>query len=76
MRAVSSLSNAVASVLRLVAVGLLLLGVVLFVLGYAAHRQEASGLWHWITGAAGFLSGILLLIFSSPIARRLTRDYE
>lgn len=62
--------------LRLVAVGLLLLGVVFFVLAYAAHRQGDDGVWQWLVGGAGFLSGVLLLIFSSPIARALTQDYE
>ena len=72
----SSLRSAVASVLRLVAVGLLLLGVVFLVLAYAADRQAAGGLWQWIVGGAGFLAGLLLLVFSSTIARVLTQDYE
>ena len=52
------------------------MGVVFFVLAYAAHRQEDAALWQWIVGAAGFLVGALLLIFSSSIARALTQDYE
>jgi fructose-specific phosphotransferase system IIC component len=66
----------VASVLRLVAVGLLLLGVVLFVLAYAANQQHEGGLWQWFVGGGSFLLGLLLLVFSSTIARFLTRDYE
>lgn len=72
----SSLRSAVASVLRLVAVGLLLLGVVLLVLAYAASRQGEGGIWQWILGAAGFVSGVLLMIFSTALARALTQDYE
>ena len=65
-----------ASVLRLLAVGLLLLGVVFFVLAYAAGRQGDDEFWQWFTGGAGFVCGLLLLIFSSPLARLLTRNYE
>ena len=72
----SSLRSAVASVLRLVAVGLLLLGVVLLVLAYAASRQGEDGLWQWMGGGGGFVIGVLLLVFSSALARALTRDYE
>ena len=72
----SSLRSAVASVLRLVAVGLVLLGVVLFVLAYAAQRQDESALWQWIAGALGFISGSLLLVFSSALARALTQYYD
>jgi len=73
---VSSLRSAVASVLRLVAVGLVLLGVVLFVLAYAAQRQDESALWQWIAGIFGFIAGSLLLVFSSALARALTQDYD
>jgi len=72
----NSFRSAVASVLRLVAVGSLLLGVVLLVLAYAASRQGEAGIWQWIAGGAGCLVGVLLLIFSSALARALTRDYE
>ena len=72
----SSLKSAVASVLRLVAVGLLLLGVVFFVLAYVAGRQGEEEFWQWFIGGAGLLSGLVLLIFSSPLAHLLTRNYE
>lgn len=72
----SSLRSAVASVLRLVAVGLLLLGVVLLVLAYAASQQGGTGLWQWAVGGVAFVIGMLLLLFSAAIARSLTRDYE
>lgn len=62
--------------LRLVAVGLLLLGVVFFVLAYAANRQGEGGLWQWMVGGGGFLVGVLMLVFSSTIARAVTQDYE
>lgn len=72
----NSLRSAVASVLRLVAVGLLLLGVVLFVLAYAAQRQGEAEFWQWLVGGAGFVLGVLLLVFSSAIARAVSHDYE
>jgi len=72
----SSLRSAVASVLRLVAVGLLLLGIVLLVLAYAASRQGAPDAWLWMGGGLGFVLGLLLMIFSSALARVLTQDYE
>jgi len=72
----SSLRNAVASVLRLVAVGLLLLGVVFCVLAYAANQQDESGLWQWSVGIVGLLCGMLLLLFSSKLSRILTQDYD
>lgn len=62
--------------LRLLAVGLVLLGVVLLVLAYAAGRQDESAPWQWIVGSGGLVAGVLLMIFSSAIARALTRDYE
>ena len=65
-----------ASVLRLVAVGLLLLGVVLLVLAYAANRQGETGIWQWIVGGGGVFVGILLLVFSSSLSRILTQDYD
>jgi len=72
----NSLRNAVASVLRLVAVGLLLLGVVFLALAYTAGRQGEPSVWQWVLGGAGFVAGLVLLIFSSALARALTRDYE
>ena len=72
----SSLRSAVASVLRLVAVGLLLLGIVLLVLAYAAGRQGDPGAWLWMGGGLGVVLGLLLMIFSSALARGLTQDYE
>jgi hypothetical protein len=73
---VNSLRSAVASILRLMAVGVLLLGVLFLVLAYAASRQEEPSIGRTLIGVAGFLSGIGLLVFSAPIARALTRDYE
>lgn len=72
----NSFRSAVASVIRLVAVGVLLLGVVLLVLAYAGSRQGEAGVWQWIGGGAGCLVGVLLLVLSSVLARALTRDYE
>lgn len=72
----SSLRSAVASVLRLMAVGLLLLGVVLLVLAYAASRQGEPGVWQWIFGGTGLVLGLGLMVFSPALARALTQDYE
>jgi hypothetical protein len=72
----TSLRSAVASVLRLVAVGLLLLGVVFLVLAYATGRQGESGVWQWWVGAGGVGIGVLLLVFSPGLARFLTRNYD
>ncbi|MCU0771941.1 MAG: hypothetical protein MUE94_09285 [Verrucomicrobia bacterium] len=72
----TSLRSAVASLLRLVAVGLLLLGVVLLVLAYAGSRQGEGGFGQWLVGGGSFLVGLMLLVFSSRLARALTRDYE
>ena len=72
----SAVRSAVASLLRLVAVGLVLLGAVLFVLAFAAGRQGEDAVWQWLGGALSFLSGSVLLVFSSAIARALTQDYD
>jgi uncharacterized membrane protein HdeD (DUF308 family) len=72
----SSLRSAVASVLRLIAVGLLLLGVVLLVLAYAASRQGESGTWQGLAGGGGVILGTVLMLFSASLARALTQDYE
>ena len=72
----SSLRSAVASVIRLVGVGILLLGIVFLALAYVGGRQGESPFLQWVIGVGGFLTGIFLLGFSSTIARALTRDYE
>ena len=72
----NSMRNAVASVLRLVAVGLLLLGVVMVALAYAAQRQEEGAAWQWILGVGGCVVGLALIILSPIIARAVTRDYD
>lgn len=72
----NSLKNVVASVLRFVGVALILLGCVLFVLGYAAQQQNEDGMMQWILGGLSFLVGMLVTVFSSPVARALTQDYE
>lgn len=72
----NSLRSAVASVIRLVAVGFVLLGVVLLALAYAAGQRGEGDVWRWLIGAAGFIIGMVLLCFSSALARMLTKDYE
>lgn len=72
----SSLRRAVASILRIVAVGILLLGIVFMALAYAAGRQGDQAFWQWAIGVGGFLVGLFLLGFSSTIAGAITRDYD
>ena len=72
----SSLRSLVSSFLRLLAVGLLLLGLAMLAVGWLAQHQGKGGAGTLLSGAAAFVVGILLLVFSSAIARRITRDYE
>lgn len=72
----SSLRSAVASVIRLVAVGILLLGVVFMALAYAANQQGDAAILQWASGIGGLLVGLFLLGFSSSIARALTHNYD
>jgi hypothetical protein len=72
----SSLRTTVASFLRFVAAGLLLLGVTLLAVAWMAQRQGEAALWHWIGGGLSAVAGLALLITGGPLARRLTQDYE
>jgi len=66
----------VASFLRFLAAGLSLLGLALLALAYSARREDESSLWFWIGGGLSGIIGLLLLVFSAPLAKRLTEDYE
>ena len=72
----NSLKHMVSSFLRLLAVGLLLLGIALIAVGWIARRQGEGGTGSLLFGVIGCGAGVLLLVFSSALARRLTRDYE
>jgi hypothetical protein len=72
----SSLRQSVASVLRLAAVGLILLGLAVLAMAWAATRQADPSLLTWVLGGLSLIGGSVLLVASSPLARALTQDYE
>lgn len=72
----SSLRNLVASFIRFVSAGLLLLGFAWLLLAWLAQRQGEAALRHWFFGVLTVLVSVLLLVFSAPLARRFTRDYD
>lgn len=72
----SSLRQSVASVIRLIAVGLILLGLAVLAMAWAAAREAEPGVLTWILGGLSLVSGSVLLVTSSPLARALTQDYE
>lgn len=72
----NTLRTTVASFLRFLAAGLVLLGLALLALAYTAQRQDEASLWFWVGGGFSGLLGLMLLVFSAPLAKRLTEDYE
>ena len=72
----NSLRNTVASFLRFLGAGLFLLGLALLARAYTAQRQDESSLWLWLGGGVSGIVGLVLLVFGTPMAKRLTEDYE
>jgi hypothetical protein len=66
----------VASVLRVLGVGLILLSMVLLAFLWLAHRTEPEPWWRWMLYAFPALAGVLLCVTSSKLATRLTRDFD
>jgi drug/metabolite transporter (DMT)-like permease len=72
----NTLRTTVGSFLRFLAAGLILLALALLALAYTARRQDESSLWFWVGGGLSGIIGLLLLVFSAPLAKKLTADYE
>lgn len=66
----------VASVLRVVGVGLILLSVVLVALLWVAHERAPEPWWRWALHSLPAIAGTLLCAASGRLATRLTRDFE
>lgn len=66
----------VASVLRLIGAGLILLSVVLLALLWVARSRAPEPWWRWGLYAFPAVSGIVLYAASGRLATRLTRDFE
>lgn len=70
------LRRAVASVIRLVGVGLIGLGAVLLVLTWVARHQQPTAWWQYVIYIALAVAGVALLIRSKQLAARFTDDFE
>jgi hypothetical protein len=70
------LQKPVASVLRLISAGLILLSVVLLALLWLAHKRQPEPWWRWGLHALPAVTGLLLWIRSRALAARLTRDFD
>ena len=66
----------VASVLRVIGVGLILLSVVLLVLLWIAHKRAPEPWWRWALYSLPGITGIVVIASSGRLALRLTRDFE
>ena len=66
----------VASVLRVVSAGLILLGITLLALLWVAHRRQPEPWWRWVVYASPVAAGIVLWARSTALAIRLTRDFD
>jgi membrane protein YdbS with pleckstrin-like domain len=66
----------VASVLRLIGVGLVLLSVVLLALLWIAHERAPEPWWRWALYALPAIGGVVVVASSGRLAARLTRDFE
>lgn len=66
----------VASVLRVVGVGLILLSVVLLALIWLARYRNPEPWWRWALYALPAFGGVVICGLSSRLAERLTRDFE
>jgi len=66
----------VASVLRVVSAGLILLGLMLLALLWIAHRMQPEPWWRWAFHTLPVMGGILLWARSNALAHRLTRNFE
>jgi uncharacterized membrane protein HdeD (DUF308 family) len=72
------MKRAVRTLIRIIAAGFILFGVMEIVLEYARHRlPEAEISWLQIAiGSLLIVAGIVLLAVSSKLAEKLTDDFE
>jgi len=66
----------VASVLRVIGVGLVLLSIVLVALLWIAHKREPEPWWRWVLYSLPAITGIVVIACSAKLAAALTRDFE
>ena len=66
----------VASVLRVVGAGLMLLSVVLLALLWVAHKRAPEPWWRWALYSTPAIAGIVVVATSGKLATTLTRDFE
>lgn len=66
----------VASVLRVLGAGLILLSVVLLVFLWLAHKRQPEPWWRWGLYSLPAVAGVLLCVASGKLATRLTRDFD
>jgi len=66
----------VASVLRVIGVGLVLLSIVLLALLWIAHKREPEPWWRWALYLLPAITGIVVTACSGKLAAALTRDFE
>ena len=70
------MTKPVASVLRIVGVGLILLSVVLLAFLWLAHKRQPEPWWRWALYFLPVVAGTLLYVTSGKLAARLTRDFD
>jgi membrane protein YdbS with pleckstrin-like domain len=76
LNTMNPMKKPVASVLRVVGAGLILLSVVLIAFLWLARYRNPEPWWRWALYAVPALGGIVICAVSGKLAARLTRDYE
>lgn len=66
----------VASVLRVIGAGLVLLSIVLLALLWIAQQRAPEPWWRWALYALPAATGIVLCAISGKLATALTRNFE
>jgi ABC-type multidrug transport system permease subunit len=66
----------VASVLRVIGAGLILLSVVLLVFLWIARYRSPAPWWRWVLYAAPAVTGVVVCATSGRLAGRLTRNFD
>jgi len=70
------LKKPVASVLRLIGAGLILLSVVLLALLWLARETQPEPWWRWALYTLPAVVGLVICLTSGRLAARLTQNFE
>jgi hypothetical protein len=72
------MQRAVRSIIRLIAAGVIAIGILGLALEYARHRKGSADFsaWHCLRDSLAVALGAVLYAASSKLARRLAEDFD